>query len=68
MAALADATLKRGYVEQILVDPHHPQFMKALEWATDRGYGKVPQTNEHTGKDGAPLRFTFAIGERDGDG
>lgn len=41
LAAIADNAVKKGYVEQILTDPEHQHFMRALEWATERGYGKV---------------------------
>jgi hypothetical protein len=30
----------------ILSDPSHPQFLKALEFATERGYGKEVQPME----------------------
>lgn len=30
-------------LERILRDPDHPQFMRALEYCADRGYGKPPQ-------------------------
>lgn len=36
-------------IETILKDPDHPQFMKALQFAADRGMGKVPDTIEHSG-------------------
>lgn len=45
-------------VEKILKDPDHPQFMKALEFAANRGFGKVAETIEHTGADGGPIAMT----------
>jgi hypothetical protein len=36
-------------IEAILADPDHPQFMKALQFAADRGMGKVSDVVEHTG-------------------
>lgn len=60
-AALADDTLRRGYVTKILRKPDHPQFMSALRWATDRGYGPVAQAHEISGVNGAPIAFTFKI-------
>jgi hypothetical protein len=35
--------------------------MEAAAWLADRGFGKVPQALEHTGQDGAPLRFTLVL-------
>lgn len=67
-AALADDTLRRGYVTRILRKPDHPQFMSALRWATDRGYGPVAQAHEISGVNGAPIAFTFKIASpRDDD-
>jgi hypothetical protein len=61
LAQLASETVRRGYVTKILNNHNHPQFMSALKWATDRGYGPVTQTHEISGKDGAPIAFTFKI-------
>jgi len=36
-------------VESIIVNPDHPQFMAAVRWATENGYGKPNQTIEHSG-------------------
>jgi hypothetical protein len=33
-------------VELILTDRNHPQFMRALEWATERAHGKLPNKIE----------------------
>jgi hypothetical protein len=33
-------------VELILTDRNHPQFMRALEWATERAHGKLPNRIE----------------------
>lgn len=63
-AKLADDTLRRGYVEGILKDPSHPQFMRALEWAADRGYGKTPQAVEHTGAIEHGVILLPPLGER----
>lgn len=43
-----DAVLTQ--VEKILKDPDHPQFMRALQWAADRGYGKAPESVDVTSK------------------
>jgi hypothetical protein len=50
--------------------------MEAAAWLADRGFGKVPQPLEHTGQDGAPMRFTLVLSaaggplpeDDDGDG
>jgi hypothetical protein len=46
-------------VRGILADPSHAQFMQALKWATENGYGKAPQPI--AGDPNAPLslRVTF---------
>lgn len=36
-------------VIKILDNPDHPQFVAALRWATEHGYGKPAQTLEHSG-------------------
>ncbi len=41
--------------EKVMKDPKHPAFQTALRWATENGYGKAPQTLEHTGKAGGPI-------------
>jgi hypothetical protein len=33
-------------IERILTDRNHPHFMRALEWATDRAHGKLPNRIE----------------------
>lgn len=30
-------------LDAILSDPSHPQYLRALEFVTERGYGKEPQ-------------------------
>lgn len=42
--ASSDQTL--AGVRSILQDPTHPQYLKALEFAAERGYGKEAQTVE----------------------
>jgi hypothetical protein len=37
-------------VTAILNDPTHTQFMAALKWATEQGYGKPSQPVEHSGR------------------
>jgi hypothetical protein len=39
----------------------------AAELCFDRIDGKVAQTLEHTGADGAPIAFTLVLGEQDDD-
>jgi hypothetical protein len=36
-------------VEKILQDQTHPQFIAALKWATEHGYGKPTEHVEHSG-------------------
>lgn len=42
-------------VAKILADPDHPQFMRALAWATENGYGKAEQSVELNGTLSVPL-------------
>lgn len=49
MAALASRPETLAAVQAILNDPSHGQFIRALEFATERGYGKAAQPLEHTG-------------------
>ncbi len=60
MATLAARAKTAKNVEKILDDDKHPQFMKALEFAADRGFGKAPQPI--VGDPTAPLvvKVTFA--------
>jgi hypothetical protein len=53
--------------------PSLARRMEAATWLADRGFGKVPQALEHTGQDGAPMRFTLVLSAagaplQDGDG
>jgi hypothetical protein len=61
MAGLASWSEVHTALESILRDPEHPHWMRALEYATERGYGKV--TQPVGGDPDAPaIRFTLAIG------
>lgn len=53
-------------VTAILNDPRHPAYLGALKWATENGYGRPEQRVDVTSGQ-QPLRFTLAIGHRDGD-
>ena len=58
--ASGDLTVKA--VKAILKDEAHPQFMAALKWATENGYGKPNQTIEHSGSiDMAPSEREQAV-------
>lgn len=35
---------KAGHLEAVLSDPDHPQWLAALKFATEYGYGKPPQS------------------------
>jgi hypothetical protein len=48
-------------VRAILKDALHPQFMAALKWATENGYGRPLQAVEHSGPDGGPIAQTVAV-------
>jgi hypothetical protein len=48
-----EATISR--VADILTDPDHPQFMRALQWATEHGYGKADQSLDIQGSVAVPL-------------
>ena len=43
MATILERAQTAKHVEAILSDPKHPQFMRALEFATDRVEGPVPK-------------------------
>lgn len=53
--ASRDATVKR--VASILRDATHPQFMPALKWATENGYGKPDQNLALQGKLDVTVRY-----------
>lgn len=59
--ASGEATAKR--VMKILGDENHPQFMAALKWATEQGYGKATQSVEHSGKIHHGVVMLPALGE-----
>lgn len=46
---LASGALTIQAVTGILSDASHPQFMAALKWATEHGYGKPKESVEHQG-------------------
>ena len=46
---LASGEITVEQVEAILKDKGHPQFMAALKWATEHGYGKPTEHVEHSG-------------------
>lgn len=50
LAQLASRDETMAAVRRILEDPGHPQFIRALEYATERGYGKVAQQHEVKGE------------------
>jgi hypothetical protein len=67
MAALATWVDKAGYLEAVLGNTNHPFWMRAVEYVTERGYGKVAQGLEVSGKDGKAVPFTFNFNSPDGD-
>lgn len=50
MALIAARAKTAKNLEAILDDPDHPQFMKAVEFTSDRGFGKVPASVDLTSK------------------
>lgn len=60
MRALATYAEQAGYVRDVLMDKDHPQWLGALKFVTEHGYGKPTQPMEHTGKDGGPIQLTVA--------
>lgn len=51
-------------LQSILRDPSHPQFLKALEFATERGYGKETQPMEGDVKLTVVRRDESGLGDR----
>jgi len=68
--ASREATARR--VRAILDDADHQHFMRALQWATENGYGPPAQRHEHTGTNGAPIPHEIIVTRRlvrpEGDG
>lgn len=57
MAEMASSDLALTYLEACLNGDHGPEVaLRAQSYAAERGYGKVSQALEHTGKDGSPIR------------
>ena len=46
---LASGETTVGEIRAVLKDRTHPQFMAALKWATEHGYGKPTEHVEHSG-------------------
>jgi hypothetical protein len=44
MQTLVDRNTTARAIERILEDPDHPHFMRALDYATNHGYGKPAET------------------------
>jgi hypothetical protein len=66
LAALASSDEVLAHVRRVLADPDHPQWMRALEYASERGFGKETATVEQSGA--VEVRVTYeGPGGRDGD-
>lgn len=63
--ALASGDMTVEQVGAILTNRDHPQFMAALKWATENGYGKPKESVELTGKDGGPIQQVWRFGDRE---
>lgn len=61
MRELATYAEKQGYVEEVLADTRHPHWMRAVEFVTERGYGKTPQTVVHEGDAEKPITVEHKI-------
>jgi hypothetical protein len=48
MQLIASRAKTVANVEKLLEAPNHPNFMRALEFAADRGYGKAPSSVDVT--------------------
>lgn len=57
----------RTAVTKVLTDEDHPAFAQMWRAVADRAHGRPAQPVEHSGKDGAPLKFTLVLGHSDGD-
>lgn len=62
LRALASADEVLDAVAAILSDPSHPQFLRALEYASERGYGKEAQGVE------GDVRLTIVRRDESGSG
>lgn len=49
MRQLASGEKTQAQLVKILKNCDHDQFMRALAYCTDHGYGKAKETIEHTG-------------------
>lgn len=45
---LASGEITIANVQKILKNPKHAQFLPALRWATENGYGKPKESIEHS--------------------
>ncbi len=50
MATLIERAKVANNIEKILSDPDHSSFMKALEFAADRAYGKATDNKQLSGE------------------
>jgi hypothetical protein len=52
---LASGEMTVQSLQTILADPKHAQFVAALRYLTEQGYGKPVESVEVSGKDGGPI-------------
>jgi len=50
---------RQGHLESVLGDPEHPQWMAALKYATEYGYGKPTQSVAVSTEPRAPIVWRF---------
>jgi hypothetical protein len=61
MRELASSDEILEHVRQVLANPDHPQWLGAWKWATERGYGKSPDSVEVSGPGGSPIPHALVV-------
>lgn len=61
---LASGEKTIGNVRAILTDPNHPQFLPALRWAAEHGYGKAKESVDVTSNGNTVGSQAIVIGGR----
>lgn len=60
-ASLATREATLDAVTGILANPDHPQFMAALKWASENGYGRPAQAVHVSSPDGGAVQHEHSI-------
>jgi hypothetical protein len=61
MRALASSEAMLNHVQDVLNNPDHPQWLGAWKWATERGYGKSPDSLEVSGPGGGAVPLEMVV-------